>query len=666
MPPQTQRWPGTRAVLFVHGVGDAKPGDYAPLVQQVQQILGAGANQIAFYFLYYDQINQWFENKVQASKEFASLTNAIRVRLGSTSPNSTTLGNAIADFGGDVLWPVLIPDARLAVRAALLQQLEQIVLDGQKANVIPRQQQVSIICHSMGCFHVYEALQAAAVDPDSGLSPATWGFSLDNVIFMASPVMVIRSIVQDIRAVVPQIESIACVAAALSAPSQPGDQGQAVPLVKRIVSITGNLDPVGGYLMRKQLDWGYMNLPGAAVLHRPGTDRAGGRLRRSRRGRHSQRCDRGRGRAEDHAGQSPRLECLRRAARGRSPDVAQRMRYASSSISTTITSLAVGAIFSAALTGQAAGQTTGPPTPAAGLSAECRTRRTIGAFIDTLRAGAKQANLAQAVPAVSATLDSLALCFAGGGTRSLTLDQAAALFSPMKHAGTAMVARWHRSSCSEATPVTLHSALNGLLIIANGALHDKLQPSTQQWVDTFVADMQQIVLTKARDANQTILAHEAAKYGPSSPQLNLAEVGLNYAVQFIPLVKYWFLPNQTTGPTPNELVASYRTTDLTVAQSASAHLTGRVVSSGELGLRRYSFSPTCGQGPAFVGLFHPCTWSTGLFMMSPRDAPLRQVWGKDARAGIYLSLSNYHLGCTIGAERRCAFGLATHVLPYIF
>src|SRR5262245_57049939 len=266
MPPQSQQWPGKRAVLFVHGIGDAKPGDYAPLLQQMQAILGAAGSDVAYYFLYYDQINQWFANKFQASKEFSQLVGAIRSRLGGSTPNAVTLGNAIADFAGDVIWPVLIPDARLSIRAALLQQLGQILVDGNAAGVNVRQQHVSIICHSMGCFHVYEALQAAVQDPRFGLAPATFGYSLDNVIFMASPVMLIRTVGQEISKAIPQPETIATLASNLTNPSEPGAKNQPVPIAKRIVSITGNLDPVGGFLIRAQLPWAYMNLPGQISL----------------------------------------------------------------------------------------------------------------------------------------------------------------------------------------------------------------------------------------------------------------------------------------------------------------------------------------------------------------------------------------------------------------
>jgi hypothetical protein len=38
--------------------------------------------------------------------------------------------------------------------------------------------------------------------------------------------------------------------------------GQFVPYMRRLLSITGDLDPVGGYLWRRKLDWAYMDIPG--------------------------------------------------------------------------------------------------------------------------------------------------------------------------------------------------------------------------------------------------------------------------------------------------------------------------------------------------------------------------------------------------------------------
>ena len=266
MTPQTQRWPADRAVLFVHGIGNAAVGDYGPLVQQVQAILGADASRFAFYFLYYDHLNDWFAAKLQAGALFEKLVGAVRTQLhadnGAGAP-SVGLGNSIAEFAGDVLWPVLLADARTAVRTAYLNQLRRIVRDGEDAGFPPRRQHISIIAHSMGCFHTYEALAEAAADPGQGLAPATWGVRFENVIYMASPVQLIRTVARDIKGVVQRAETLHCVAgASLGFPAEPNASGALIRSAKRTVSITGNLDPVGGHLMRSKLRWAYMDFPG--------------------------------------------------------------------------------------------------------------------------------------------------------------------------------------------------------------------------------------------------------------------------------------------------------------------------------------------------------------------------------------------------------------------
>lgn len=258
--PQTQRWPADRAVLFVHGIGNARPGDYAPLGAQLHDILGARAADFAFYFFYYDQINDWFVAKTQAAVQFEQLVGVIRSKLNSTN---ATLGNAIADFAGDVIWPVLVADARTAVREAYLNQLRQIVRDGEDGGFRPRSQHITIIAHSLGCFHTYEALHEAAADEGQGLSPARWGVKFANVIFMASPVQLIRTVARAISVAVPRRESLHCVGGAeLEVPFELDVSGNRVLSARRTVSITGDLDPVGGYLLRSPLPWAYMNLDG--------------------------------------------------------------------------------------------------------------------------------------------------------------------------------------------------------------------------------------------------------------------------------------------------------------------------------------------------------------------------------------------------------------------
>jgi hypothetical protein len=270
LPPQTQHWPADHAILFVHGIGNARPGDYDTLVSQVQQLLGDSTTKFAFYFLYYDQIDQWAAAKLQSSLLNSQVIDAIRRGLershflaaAGSKIDAVNLGNVMADFAGDVVWPVFVPDARRAVRAAFLQQLAQIVLDGKRAGHEPWEQHLTIITHSLGCFHTYEALATIATDPAEGLSPATFGVQFDNVIYMASPLQLIRSVCEAVGAAVPERNSLHCLTAAdFRSPAEHPITGADVPSARRVVSITGNLDPVGGWFLRSRADWAYMKLP---------------------------------------------------------------------------------------------------------------------------------------------------------------------------------------------------------------------------------------------------------------------------------------------------------------------------------------------------------------------------------------------------------------------
>jgi len=257
LPPMSLKWPADRALLLVHGIGSARPGDYGALVAQLTNILAGQPKPYAIYVFYYDQVNDWFAQKGNVPLAFSSLVGSLRSKL-----DATNLGNVVADFAGDVIWPILLLGARDAVRTAFLRQLQQIVLDGKQAGVRQPAQHLSIIAHSLGCFHTFEALHAAANSTSQGLAPATDGVQFDNVIFMASPVQVIRTVGESIRAVIPRPTDLACLATGqLEMPSEDDGTGTLIPSAKRTISVTGNLDPVGGYFFRKQLPWGYMNLP---------------------------------------------------------------------------------------------------------------------------------------------------------------------------------------------------------------------------------------------------------------------------------------------------------------------------------------------------------------------------------------------------------------------
>src|SRR4051812_28363406 len=163
--PQTMVWPGKHAVLLVHGIGDASAGkDGAFPLDVLEKALGDDADDVAIYHVNYDFINDWLATKVQFQAGITALKAALAVKLGGDAADAT-----IAEYAGDVLWPVLSADLRFAVRDALLSQLDQIQIDrGESA--LPRgddplEYEISIVAHSLGCFHTYEVLTAAAQEP---------------------------------------------------------------------------------------------------------------------------------------------------------------------------------------------------------------------------------------------------------------------------------------------------------------------------------------------------------------------------------------------------------------------------------------------------------------------------------------------------------------------
>ena len=248
--PQRQQWPGQDAILLVHGVGDDSPGESSASVA-LKQALGASAANFAIYDLRYDEINDWFAEKTQAAQLVTWLRDRIRERLGGDD-----LGDTVANVAGDVVWPIMSTSARSALVQALTSQLLAMALDGP--NVLL--QRISIVCHSMGCYHTYEALHEITSNAQLHLRPSD-GFRIQNVVFMASPVQLIRTVSGSIDSLVPQRNRLA-LSRDLTQPQQLF-QGNLRRLVTgRWVSITGNLDPVGGHLLRDKLAWAYMDIPG--------------------------------------------------------------------------------------------------------------------------------------------------------------------------------------------------------------------------------------------------------------------------------------------------------------------------------------------------------------------------------------------------------------------
>jgi hypothetical protein len=281
-----------------------------------------------------------------------------------------------------------------------------------------------------------------------------------------------------------------------------------------------------------------------------------------------------------------------------------------------------------------------------------------------LKAGESIVAFSTTTPVVAKRLDGLELYFRNAGAMDLTLDELTDVYT-RRRADLSTVARWNRH-VPQFEPGFVDS-LVALNTVAHGALQRALMEKlSRESLDSLykpIDDFGTQVLVKARAANQEKLRRFYIKYGPESPRLNLAEVGINYLGQlFIP----GLLPSEDGMPSPYELVATYRTTDLTAAQSDAGHVTGRVVASAQVGLRMYGFSETCGKGGRFVDLLDPCHSSAGAFLMGPRDAPLQRLWGSGQRAGVYLARGKYHLGYVFGAEKRLVIGVDQQLVPYVF
>jgi hypothetical protein len=259
--PQSLVWPGTHAVLMVHGIGNASAGqDTAFPLDAVRAMLGGGAATTAIYRLNYDIINDWMAAKTNLAAAVAALKSAIGDRFGDDATSAV-----IAEYAGDVLWPVLSADIRFAIRDAFLAQLQQMQIDRGEAALArgddPLDYGISIVAHSLGCFHTYEALTAAAHEPSHELQPASDLVTFAAVILMASPVQLIRTIGAAIQAAVPDIATLASLAAPLEIPAETR-RGRTARCTQKFVSVTGSHDPVGGHLLGVKQRWAYMDIPG--------------------------------------------------------------------------------------------------------------------------------------------------------------------------------------------------------------------------------------------------------------------------------------------------------------------------------------------------------------------------------------------------------------------
>jgi hypothetical protein len=292
---------------------------------------------------------------------------------------------------------------------------------------------------------------------------------------------------------------------------------------------------------------------------------------------------------------------------------------------------------------------------------------TLGAIVDSLQAAAREVDLSTREPVASGMLDSIATLFRDAGARGFAVGELAdAITQRRPSAGT--VARWEPERYRLLSQPWFRQAVIVLAQIGNTPLRRHLVAPqfTQARANELLAPLNALgraVRAAAMANGEEKLRRYEIKYGPDSPRLNLAEVGLNYVAQlWIPALG----PTRDGWPSPYEIIAAYRATELTVTESETDKLTARLVSAGQLGIRKYHFRPGWGTGSRLAQLLRPRESSIGAFVMGPRDTPLHRVWGEGARAGAFIGWGTAHLGYVFGPHRRLVLGTGTQLIPYAF
>jgi hypothetical protein len=100
----------------VHGIGDASTGkDRALPLELVRQMLGDEAPSVAIHRMDYDVIDDWLATKSQFQTGITALKRVLAL-----SPGAETIDATIAEYVGDVRWPIPSAELRFAVRDALM------------------------------------------------------------------------------------------------------------------------------------------------------------------------------------------------------------------------------------------------------------------------------------------------------------------------------------------------------------------------------------------------------------------------------------------------------------------------------------------------------------------------------------------------------------------
>lgn len=231
-----------------------------------------------------------------------------------------------------------------------------------------------------------------------------------------------------------------------------------------------------------------------------------------------------------------------------------------------------------------------------------------------------------------------------------------------REAGFARVARWKRAPTIPGWGAGDAADLDTLVRLTAIELRRGMESRTpevpEDSVDLILEPLTALNasrLTRSLAQSLEKLNRYERKYGPHAPQLNIAEVGLNFVAQWVPL----FAPNAEGWPSRFEMIASYVPSYLTVVDEKATPVT-----VGEFGVRGYLWKR--GWGGDEGGVWRPGYFSFGLAMAGPADGAFQSPFRGERRLGAFFGWGGAKLAVIGGRDRRILVTRQLQVIPWAF
>jgi hypothetical protein len=288
---------------------------------------------------------------------------------------------------------------------------------------------------------------------------------------------------------------------------------------------------------------------------------------------------------------------------------------------------------------------------------------TVAALLKAARTELEVSGLAATNATVAAMVDRLVTRLDRPAVSSLSLQvvaEAQMRTGAERQAPFARVARWKRKPEVPGLGAGDAATLDTLTRLMPAELRTALEGArvSEDSVDRILAPLDALNFARRNiSIAQSLekLNRFERKYGPGAPQLNAAEVGLNYVAQWVPL----FLPNPEGWPSRFEIVGSYVPAYLTMVDSKA-----RAVTVAEVGLRSYIWRR--GWGGAEGGVLRPGYLSFGVAVAGARDGVFVSPLQGESRIGAFLGWGEAKIAYLGGDRKRVLVTRQFQAIPWVF